>query len=287
MSVPDKKVPLNLQIAECFKEIKGKTQAQCDPFTLQRYNNLLNQLPQGVVQHKAVNGKLVIEYPSVPVEKRPSIMPKAKELEQNWRKIQEMDLQELGQHKRMLLLKQANEEKARAERSERPQEKELQRSKIQKPERVTGAEKKRQQTIKRYEPFGFHWYGPKSRCIYSGQAVEEVDHAPSVSYINEKPQYAGGRLLVASARAINRTLGSYGAQCLTMRGAKAHYHMSRSKDASKRRTATLIAARQGDSLACPHVCCKGRTAAQRWQECLNDPLTKKKLRPTAKQRRKK
>ena len=141
-----------------------------------------------------------------------------------------------------------------------------------KPESPFQAERREHKT--RLEPIGYVWLGSKTHSIFSGLPAENVDHCPSVNYVqNRVPKYpeAGPKFYVAATAMENATKAHYGASCIREAAAKIYHHLTqRPKYAGNGiavLTARLILSRWSTSTECPCVLCAASQPLLRWKDC--------------------
>lgn len=70
--------------------------------------------------------------------------------------------------------------------------------------------------VKAAQPRGYEPYGPKGTCIFTSLPAENVDHTPSLAYVEAHggSSYGGRKMLVASYASANAHKADFGSECL-------------------------------------------------------------------------
>jgi len=135
-----------------------------------------------------------------------------------------------------------------------------------------------QQSLERFQAYGYQAYGPKGVCIYTGLPADSVDHAPSWSYVEAHggPRYGGRKLLVACNATANAHKADYGSECLWQCAERIAYRASvAQKDAKK--AAGIINGVQATwprkEYPCSCARCEGVDSETRRKRIMDDPKT--------------
>ena len=138
------------------------------------------------------------------------------------------------------------------------------------------------ETLRRSVPQGYRLHGNPGRCIFSAMPANELDHTPSVAYVNGKggKNYGGRKLLLPIDATINRHKAAFPSECLHHIAERMKYRLSVTKAKDPQRPARIAGlellwpsdGREPDQ-PCPCIKCQRSTYQERRAQIMRDPIT--------------